>query len=286
MSGAQFSMSGEEYLARHHVITYLEDAVSQLLEHREENSRVNPAKFLSDYFTSVHRGNHTLFREYEYIKATPHNRTAFIRIFWKCFRQVGKSGDLLNAKEYQSLLCLLCPDFPLEVVQKTARIVLMDDAMDCLMSFTDFLFAFQLQFYYDEFLYTSSEIYTNIMSATRGSRDTVVVPTVSRAKGKTPQLSDGPDSVESAQFFEAVKMLCETFQFSHPPVDILRGILMSAPRVSFYGFLMALAKHEGINSAVGILPPKGQILDDTDPDIQISSARTPRPVSAVPKPAS
>lgn len=28
------------------------------------------------------------------------------------------------------------------------RIVLMDDALDCLMSFADFLFAFQLQFYY------------------------------------------------------------------------------------------------------------------------------------------
>lgn len=28
------------------------------------------------------------------------------------------------------------------------RIVLMDDALDCLMSFTDFLLAFQLQFYY------------------------------------------------------------------------------------------------------------------------------------------
>lgn len=28
------------------------------------------------------------------------------------------------------------------------RIVLMDDAMDCLMSFSDFLFAFQIQFYY------------------------------------------------------------------------------------------------------------------------------------------
>ena len=29
------------------------------------------------------------------------------------------------------------------------RIVLMDDALDCLMSFVDFLFAFQAQFVYD-----------------------------------------------------------------------------------------------------------------------------------------
>lgn len=29
------------------------------------------------------------------------------------------------------------------------RIILLDDAMDCLISFSDFLFAFQLQFYYE-----------------------------------------------------------------------------------------------------------------------------------------
>ena len=58
-------------------------------------------------------------------------------------------GELLSVKEYHSLLCLLCYDFPLDMVQKTARIVLMDDALDCLMAFPDFLYAFQIQFYYE-----------------------------------------------------------------------------------------------------------------------------------------
>ena len=31
----------------------------------------------------------------------------------------------------------------------TCRIVLMEDAMDCLMSFSDFLSAFQMQLYYE-----------------------------------------------------------------------------------------------------------------------------------------
>lgn len=35
-----------------------------------------------------------------------------------------------------------------QVLSLFPRIVLMDDAMDCLMSFSDFLFAFQIQFYY------------------------------------------------------------------------------------------------------------------------------------------
>ena len=29
------------------------------------------------------------------------------------------------------------------------RIILLDDALDCLISFTDFIFAFQVQFYYE-----------------------------------------------------------------------------------------------------------------------------------------
>lgn len=36
--------------------------------------------------------NHVLFREYSYIRATLHNRASFIRVFWRCYRQIGKSG--------------------------------------------------------------------------------------------------------------------------------------------------------------------------------------------------
>ena len=32
----------------HEVLGYLDDAVQQLLEHREENPKVNPTKFFSD----------------------------------------------------------------------------------------------------------------------------------------------------------------------------------------------------------------------------------------------
>lgn len=47
-------------------------------------------------FNSVKNGNHILFREFNYIKATPHNRASFIRIFWRCFRQIGKNGGRLH----------------------------------------------------------------------------------------------------------------------------------------------------------------------------------------------
>ncbi|KAJ8349364.1 hypothetical protein SKAU_G00244940 [Synaphobranchus kaupii] len=71
-------------------------------------------------FCSVRSGKHVLFREFAYVKATAHNRASFIRTFWRCFRQIGKNGDLLAMMEYSSLLQLLCPDFPVEMVQKAA----------------------------------------------------------------------------------------------------------------------------------------------------------------------
>lgn len=35
-----------------------------------------------------------MFREYSYIHATPHNRASFVRLFWKCYRQIGKKGGI------------------------------------------------------------------------------------------------------------------------------------------------------------------------------------------------
>ena len=55
----------------------------------------------------------------------------------------------MSVKEYHSLVLLVCPDFPVEVVQKVAKIVLLDDANDCLIAFVDFLFTFQFQVYYE-----------------------------------------------------------------------------------------------------------------------------------------
>ncbi|XP_042372063.1 UPF0705 protein C11orf49 homolog, partial [Plectropomus leopardus] len=110
----------EEYLADSNVLFYLSDAVTQLLEHKEEYTQFGVIRYFAEYFSSVKNSNHVLFREYNYIRATPHNRASFIRVFWRCYRQIGKSGDLLSMLEYRSLLQLLCPDFPLELVQSAA----------------------------------------------------------------------------------------------------------------------------------------------------------------------
>ncbi|XP_015194842.2 centriolar satellite-associated tubulin polyglutamylase complex regulator 1 isoform X1 [Lepisosteus oculatus] len=270
MNPDRFSLTVDEYLAQKNVLFYLEDSASQLLEHKEEYIQFGIVRYFAEYFNSVRDGNHVLFREFSYVKATPHNRASFIRMFWRCFRQIGKNGDLLAMTEYTSLLQLLCPDFPVEVVQNAARIVLMDDAMDCLMSFADFLYAFQIQFYYEEFLESIAAIYQDLLSGK--SPNTVIVPTSTSVEQlphvatteTTPQ-----DVVDSLTFFGCIEALCERYKHSHPSTSSIKEILQQVQRVSFYGFLIALAKHEGINCEIGSLPNKTDLLIDPEMDQEL-----------------
>ncbi|XP_008103141.1 centriolar satellite-associated tubulin polyglutamylase complex regulator 1 isoform X3 [Anolis carolinensis] len=219
--------------------------------------------FMCIDFSSVGQGTHILFREFSFVQATPHNRASFLRTFWRCFRTVGKNGDLLTAKEYHCLLQLLCPDFPLDLTQKAARIVLMDDAVDCLMSFSDFLFAFQIQFYYSEFLESVAAIYQELL--TGKNPNTVIVPTSSSGQHRSRQAlteSSPLDGVEALVFYQCLESLCDRSKYSCPPSAVIKEILSSMQRLTFYEFLMALAKHQGINRALGALPDKAELLVD------------------------
>ncbi|XP_076471404.1 centriolar satellite-associated tubulin polyglutamylase complex regulator 1-like isoform X2 [Babylonia areolata] len=273
----RFSMSADKYLAKNFVMVYLEDAISQLLVHREENPKVEPLKYLSQYFSSLRDGNHTMFREFAFIRSTPHSRSSFVRLFWKCFRQIGKKGDLLSIQEYHSLLGLLCTDFPFPLVQKTARIVLIDDALDCLISFSDFIYAFQVQFYYEEFLDKCGELYQSLLQSSHSPRDPVIVPTSSdQDPGGAHQNTHLPaDGVDSMAFFRMVYPVCDRVTYSTPPVSALKEILFSTPRISFYGFLMAIAKSEAINDHIGRLPPKAELLEGADVELTSPSFKLP-----------
>lgn len=263
---SRFSVSAETYLDKHNVLTYLEDAVLQLLNHQEDNPNVSPAKFFSDYFNSVKVGNHTLFREYAFINSTPHNRSSFVKTFWKCYQNIGRKGDLLGIREYHSLLCILCLDFPFTPVQKTARIILMDDAMDCLISFPDFLYAFQVQFCFNEFLSSCAEVYKDLVKNPLNPPGTVVVPTSEKlAAAPSPRSSEGGppcirhEGVDSMQFYRLLVPVCEKLMPNALPQSLLKDILSSATRVTFYGFLMALSKSNALNKWIGKLPNKEKL---------------------------
>uniref|UniRef100_A0A6I8NRQ3 Centriolar satellite-associated tubulin polyglutamylase complex regulator 1 n=1 Tax=Ornithorhynchus anatinus TaxID=9258 RepID=A0A6I8NRQ3_ORNAN len=276
LSPDRLAQSGPDYLAQRHVLTYMEDAVSQLLENREEISQYGIARFFTDYFNSVCQGTHVLFREFSFIQATPHNRASFLRAFWRCFRTVGKNGDLLTVKEYHCLLQLLCPDFPLELAQKAARIVLTDDATDCLMSFADFLFAFQIQFYYCEFLESVATIYQDLLMGK--SPNTVIVPTSSSGQHRqrpVPSEAATPEGVEATLFCQCLEGLCERHKCSCPPPALLREVLSGAQRLTFYEFLLALAKHQGINRALGALPDRADLMHDPPMDEELEKLLPP-----------
>ncbi|ELU16370.1 hypothetical protein CAPTEDRAFT_138684, partial [Capitella teleta] len=247
---------------QHHVLVYMEDAIKQLLEHKEENPKVNPTKFFCDYFISVREGNHVMFREFTFVEATPHNRASFVRTFWKCFRNIGRKGDLLSIREYHSLVCLLCADFPFKIIQKTARIILMDDAMDCLISFSDFLYAFQVQFFYGEFLTECADVYKDVLQNPQTNHETVVVPTseespsppvtqsMTQSSAQTASLKS--EGVDAMQFYRGLVPASEKPDFCAIPLTILKDIFTSVERVTFYGFLMALAKSEALNQSIGM----------------------------------
>ncbi|XP_048217130.1 UPF0705 protein C11orf49 homolog isoform X1 [Perognathus longimembris pacificus] len=289
LSPERLALPDYEYLAQRHVLTYMEDAVCQLLENREDVNQYGIARFFTEYFNSVCQGTHILFREFSFIQATPHNRASFLRAFWRCFRTVGKNGDLLTMREYHCLLQLLCPDFPLELTQKAARIVLMDDAMDCLMSFSDFLFAFQIQFYYSEFLDSVAAIYQDLLSGK--NPNTVIVPTSSSGQHhQRPALGEAStlEGVEASLFYQRLESLCDRHKYSCPPPALVKEILSSVQRLTFYGFLVALSKHHGINQALGALPDKGDLMHDPamDEELERLLVQVPglvNPITATPE---
>ncbi|XP_006782300.1 UPF0705 protein C11orf49 homolog isoform X2 [Neolamprologus brichardi] len=245
------TVPADQYLADSNVLFYLNDAVIQLLEHKEEYNQFGVIRYFAEYFSSVKNSNHVLFREFNYIQATPHNRASFIRVFWKCYRQIGKSGDLLSMLEYRSLLQLLCPDFPVVLVQSAARIAVMDDTIDCLMSFSDFLYAFQLQFYYQEFLDCVLVIYQDLLAEENN-------------KEERPQ-----NGVEPSTLVQCIDALCDRSKHSHPPRSCMREILKQTDRISYYSFLMSLAKQEAINQTIGVLPSKAELLIDPEMDQEL-----------------
>ena len=268
MSEERRDISTDDYLEKHNIYLYVEDALCQLLLYKDEQSKVIPSKFLADYFRSVHEGSHTLYRNYSFISATPHNRSCFIRNVWSCFHHIACHRELLSVKEYHSLLCLLCHDFPLEMVQRTARIVLMDDALDCLMAFVDFLYAFQLQFYYEEYISMCKEPYDLLITGAA----TVFVPSTENWQQSQPgshynddenRQSEGVNSQSFLDALEKVDMKSPKF-LSRPQLQHICSELDKVERITFHGLLMALSKNELINQEIGVLPHRDDVVSGPD----------------------
>ena len=281
-------MDPELYLKKHHLMTYIEDAVTFLLERKDEDTKTAPYKLLAEYFESIKKGTHVLYREYSFISLTPHSRASFIRLFWYSFSEVADRGDSMRVMEYLSLLRLLCHDFPSTLVQRVARVVFSYDALENLMAFPDFIYAFQTVFYYETFLQRCELICTEMVSGQTplnllDGASTVVVsmPSTSedpgtRASSVQSCLSTEDDAVPSTAhgkpeaplqpelFQRAVMNLCAKMEKEPweacPNLQVLTELVSELTSVTFYDFVLALSRSDRVSKDIGALPERSQLL--------------------------
>ncbi|KAI9365444.1 hypothetical protein DFJ73DRAFT_266614 [Zopfochytrium polystomum] len=99
----------ETYLENHYIQQYFSDVVSMIAERRPDQ----PLRFMKEYFESIKSGEIVLRRDYDYIRATPANRLAFVSKYGEALNEIAES---LSVKDLHCVVELLCFDFPLSTV--------------------------------------------------------------------------------------------------------------------------------------------------------------------------
>lgn len=281
----------ELYLKKHHVMAYIQDAVTFLLERKDQDPKTKPYELLAEYFESIKKGTHVLFRDYTFVSLTPHNRASFIRLFWHSYSEVAVRGDSLKVVEYLSLLRLLCHNFPSDVINKIARVLFSYDAMENLVSFSDFIYTFQTLFYYELFLKRCEEFCSDIASGQTPRNllgaSTVIVSVPSSgiqsvssrpetanslqsgvSTSEAPHMLSAPSGFDEVLdvevFIQAITNLCQRFEREPwercPNIKLLVEIVTRLSCLTFYDFVLALARSEKINRDIGVLPDRNALL--------------------------
>ena len=269
------------YLRRHHVLTYVEDAVTFILERKDEDSKSKPFELLSEYFTSVWSGVHILFREYAFVCATPHNRISFVKLFSQSYSEIAARNEMMKVSEYLSLLRLLCYDFPSSTVERIGQVLFTQNAMENLVSFPDFLYTFQTVFYYEHFLGLCEQIFLNgqaphsihagstvvVSMPSATDQDDVSRPATSEGeratqiKKSTFQTELSGRQLDSDTFVTATVAVVQELQEKEPweccpSVETVYEVMSGVKSLSFFDFVLSLARSEAVNSEIGALPQK------------------------------
>ena len=274
-------MDPDTYLKKHHVLTYLEDATLLLLGCKDEDSKTKPFELLTDYFESVRNGTHIVFREYNFVSATPHNRKSFIATFWQTYSGVPECRERMRIIELHSLLRLLCADFPLKETEKVSKALSVHSTSNSVISFTDFSYMFQITFYFDYFLGHMESLFPCLLSGTFhrilhsqfSSTTAVVVPLpppsttdsnnhpATQTAARTAARETLSRAVKSGIFLEAALGLCQKIEEkepgqSCPSQEALREVLGEVEQLSFYDFVLKLSLSDQLNREIGALPSK------------------------------
>lgn len=265
--GKAVSESAKNYLQRHHVMTYLEDSMMQLLRKKDEDSKTKPFHFLADYFKRVVSGNHVALREYSFTTATPYNQRCFIKLFWDSYRNIAETGQVMTCLEYYSLLRLLCYNFPQDMIHTVSMVIFLDISSDNLVSFSDFAYAFQVCFYYNNFLQKCSEEYYCITSSSslRAKSSPIVVPTSESLLKETVSyhdLNNGDkndclhENIDPKLFWFSIQHLLagDNCTMSIPNPSAVEEAIFCQDTISYYNFVNALVRSDIVNEEIGVLP--------------------------------
>ena len=265
---AENEKNAKSYLQRHRVMTYLEDSMMQLLRKKDEDSKVKPFHFLADYFKRVVSGNHVALREYTFITATPYNQRCFIKLFWDNYKNVAETGQAMTCLEYYSLLRLMCHDFPQDMINTVSMVIFSDVSSDNLVSFSDFVYAFQVCFYYKNFLQKCSEecYCINSSSSLRAKSTPIVVPTSESLLKETVSYHDLDNTdndflhsnMDSKVFWLSLQHLLanDDPNMPIPNHSIIEEAIFCQDTVSYYNFVNALVRSDVVSEEIGILPPR------------------------------
>ena len=277
------SSNAEDYLKKHHLTSYIEDSVTLLLEKKEEDPKSKPYEILADYFESVKKGSHVCFRDYSFVSLTPHNRASFIKCFWNAYSEVGLQVGAMKVLEYLSLIRLLCYNFPSDITLRVGRAIFSYDVTENKAKFPDFLYTFQIVFYYENFLSSCEHACREIangqtpLDALNPGEMVVSVPSADQSVPEKPDLGYPVHSskvalaygevevqVDRHLFVKAVKGLCRKYEKEpwerSPSVRVLMDVIEDMKNVTFYNFVLALSRSENVNCEIGILPDRGSIL--------------------------
>jgi len=112
----RFALDAEEYLNQTGLNVYLSDCVLEILNGRHEQ----PLLALQQYFQKIVDSTHIHGREFAFIDATARNRLSLVRSFestFACF----EPNEVLVAEDVHQLLCIVCPDFPIDIVRSSLK---------------------------------------------------------------------------------------------------------------------------------------------------------------------
>lgn len=269
--GKVVSENAKTYLQRHHVMTYLEDSMMQLLRKKDEDGKTKPFHFLADYFKRVVSGNHIALREYAFITATPYNQRCFIKLFWDSYKNVAETGQAMTCTEHYSLLRLLCYNFPQDMIYMISVVIFSDASSDNLVSFSDFAYAFQVCFYYKDFLQKCSEECHCITSSStlRAKSTPIFVPTPESLLEETVSYHDLSDdksnylheNIDPKLFWLSIQHLLagKDHDMLIPNPSAVEEAIFCQNTISYYNFVNALVRSDIVSEEIGILPPRNTV---------------------------